>query len=127
MAEAAEANLLQELFQQLQASGMSFDAYLQQMGMKAESFKDDIKLQAADNVKQDLALDAWGRHFDMQVSDADVTMEFVKSGVDGLRPPWKRNGATTVSCTWCARGVLRTKAVMDSDGQGGCHRGPAEG
>ena len=39
MAEAAEANLLQELFQQLQASGMSFDAYLQQMGLKAENFR----------------------------------------------------------------------------------------
>ena len=111
-AEAAEANLLQELFQQLQASGMSFDAYLQQMGMKAESFKDDIKLQAADNVKQDLALDAWGRHFDMQVSDADVTMEFVKSGVEdpaALEEEWRNNGQLHM----VREGVLRTKAVMD--------------
>ena len=112
MAEAAEANLLQELFQQLQASGMSFDAYLQQMGMKAESFKDDIKLQAADNVKQDLALDAWARHFDMQVSDADVTMEFVKSGVEdpaALEEEWRNNGQLHM----VREGVLRTKAVMD--------------
>ena len=112
MAEAAEANLLQELFQQLQASGMSFDAYLQQMGLKAENFKDDIKLQAADNVKQDLALDAWARHFDMQVSDADVTMEFVKSGVEdpaALEEDWRKNGQLHM----VREGVLRTKAVTD--------------
>ncbi|MEF2829892.1 MAG: hypothetical protein U0N58_03975, partial [Senegalimassilia anaerobia] len=112
MAEAAEANLLQELFQQLQASGMSFDAYLQQMGLKAENFKDDIKLQAADNVKQDLALDAWARHFDMQVSDTDVTMEFVKSGVEdpaALEEDWRKNGQLHM----VREGVLRTKAVTD--------------
>ena len=82
------------------------------MGLKAENFKDDIKLQAADNVKQDLALAAWARHFDMQGSDADVTMEFVKSGVEdpaALEEDWRKNGQLHM----VREGVLRTKAVTD--------------
>ncbi len=112
MCEAAETNLLQELFQQLQASGMSFDAYLEQMGLKADTFKDDIKLQAADTVKQDLALDAWARHFEMTVTDEEVTEEFVKSGVEdpaALEKDWRENGQLHM----VREGVLRTKAVKD--------------
>ncbi len=112
MAESAETNLLQELFQQLQASGMSFDAYLEQMGLKADTFKDDIKLQAADTVKQDLALDAWARHFKMKVSGKEITEEFVKSGAEdpaALEEDWRKNGQLHM----VREGVLRMKAVKD--------------
>ena len=112
MAESAETNLLQELFQQLQASGMSFDAYLEQMGLKADTFKDDIKLQAADTVKQDLALDAWARHFDMKVTGKEITEEFVKSGAEdpaALEEDWRKNGQLHM----VREGVLRMKAVKD--------------
>ncbi len=112
MCESAETNLLQELFQQLQASGLSFDAYLEQMGLKADTFKDDIKLQAADTVKQDLALDAWARHFEMTVSGKEVTEEFVKAGVDdpaALEEDWRKNGQIHM----VREGILRTKAVKD--------------
>ena len=112
MCSAAETNLLQELFQQLQASGMSFDAYLQAMGMKADSFKEDIKLQAADTVKQDLALDAWARHFGMTVTDEEVSEEFVKAGVEdpkALEAEWRQMGQLHM----VREGVLRSKAVAD--------------
>lgn len=112
MCAAAETNLLQELFQQLQSSGMSFDSYLEAMGMKADSFKEDIKLQAADTVKQDLALDAWARHFGMDVTDEEVSEEFVKAGVEdpaALEAEWRQMGQLHM----VREGVVRTKAVKD--------------
>lgn len=116
LCEVAEHNLLQELFQQLQASGMSFDAYLNAMGMKAENFKEDIKLQAADTVKQDLALDAWARHFGIEVTDEDVSKEFSVAGVEdpkALEAEWRQAGQLYL----VREGVLRTKAVNDIMGK----------
>ena len=95
MCEEAETSLLQDFFQQLQRQGVSFDAYLKQQGITPDRFKEDVKAQAADMTKQDLALDAWARHYNMEVTDEDVAEEFVKSGVEDpkkLQEEWRRNG-----------------------------------
>ena len=112
MVEEAESTLLQDFFQQMQQQGLTFDAYLAQQGLTADQFKEDVKAQAADNAKQDLALDAWARHFGMTVSDEEVSEEFVKAGVDDpkkLEEDWRRNGQLHM----VREGVLRTKAVKD--------------
>ena len=78
---------------------MSFDAYLKQQGITPDRFKEDVKAQAADMTKQDLALDAWARHYNMEVTDEDVAEEFVKS-TWRIRRSSRRSGAETASSTW---------------------------
>ena len=112
MQEEAEASLIQDFFQQLQAQGMTFDLYLMQQGLTPDQFKEDVKKQAEDMSKQDLALDAWARHFGMEATAEDVTAEFVKSGVEdpeALQAEWRQNGQLHM----VRQGVLRTKAVLD--------------
>ena len=112
MCEENEASLIQDFFQQLQAQGMTFDVYLMQQGLTPDQFKADVKQQAADMTKQDLALDAWARHFGMEATGKDVTEEFVKSGVEdpeALQAEWRANGQLHM----VRQGILRTKAVKD--------------
>lgn len=112
MAQEHEAGLLQNFFQQLQSQGMSFDAYLADQKMTADKFKEDVKLQAADLAREDLALDAYARHAGMEATDEDVSNEFVKAGVDdpkGLEKQWRENGQLHM----VRQGILRTKAVTD--------------
>ena len=112
MREEAEATLIQDFFQQLQSQNMSFDLYLAQQGLTPEQFKEDVKQQAADIAKQDLALDAWARHFDLEATEEDVVAEFAKSGAEKpekLRDEWRENGQLHL----VRQGIARTKAVMD--------------
>lgn len=112
MCEEAETSLLQDFFQQLQRQSVSFDAYLAQQGITPDQFKQDVKAQAHDMTKQDLALDAWARHFDMTVTDEDVAEEFVKSGAEdpkALQAEWRKNGQLHM----VKNGIARTNAAMD--------------
>ena len=112
MCEEAETSLLQDFFQQLQRQGVSFDAYLKQQGITPDRFKEDVKAQAADMTKQDLALDAWARHYNMEVTDEDVAEEFVKSGVEDpkkLQEEWRKNGQLHM----VKNGIARTRAAED--------------
>lgn len=112
----AETTLLQDFFQQLQRQGASFDAYLAQHGLTPDEFKEDVKSQALDMTRQDLALDAWARHFEMTVTEEDVVAEFVKSGAPDpqkLQEEWVKNGQLHM----VRNGIARTNAaknVMDT-------------
>ena len=110
LCESEEQNLLQNFFMQVQQSGMSFDQYLAYNDMTAESFKDDLKKQANDVVLQDLALDAWARHAGMEVTDAEISEEFEKSGTEdpqALEAEWRESGRMTM----LRQGMLRTRAL----------------
>lgn len=110
MLEAQEQDLLQSFFYQMQQSGMGFDMFLAQNGLNPDTFKDDIKKQAADVCKQDLALDAWARHEKIEVTDADITAEFTKSGAEdpaALEAQWRSNGRMST----LRQGIARTKAI----------------
>ncbi len=112
MCEDNEAELLQSFFQQLQQSGTTFDKYLSQNDLTSETFKEDVKLQAADTAKQDLALDAWARHFEITVTPEEVEAEFAAAGVSdpaALQEEWRRAGRLHL----VRAGILRTKAVND--------------
>lgn len=74
--EQKEAQLLQDFFGQLQQAGMTFDQYLQQQNLDADKFKDDLKKQAADVAKQDLALDAYAENKGLAATDKEVENEF---------------------------------------------------
>ena len=112
MAQATEADLLQTFFQQLQSQGMTMDAYLVQAGITMDQFREDVKRQALENTRQDLALDAWARHKGIQVSDAELSEEFAGSGVDdpkALEAEWRSSGRLHT----LREGMLRVSAVKD--------------
>lgn len=112
MVEEAETNLLQDFYRQLQAQGMTFDSYLQLQGMTSAQFRDDVKKQAADVSKQNLALDAWAEHYEIQASDQDIKLEFTMNGAtnaDELLEQWRESGQLYM----LRQSVLRKKASDD--------------
>lgn len=112
MVESAETDLLQTFFQQLQKQGANLDSYLQQQGITIEQFKEDVKRQADDVTRQDLALDAWVRHKGFEVTDEDIKTEFANSGADdpeALEKEWRSHGQLSV----LRQNLLRVKAVND--------------
>ena len=112
LVEQAETSLLQDFFGQLQQAGMTFDAYLASQNITPDQFKADLKAQSADQVKEELALEAWARHNNMEITDADVTAEFAKTGVEdpaALEQEWRDAGRLHLIRT----GLLRQKAIED--------------
>ena len=112
MVEEAETTLLQDFFNQLQQQGLTLDVYLQQSGLTSQQFRDDVKQQAADMAKQDLALDAYAAHANMEVTEEDLREEFVKSGVsdpDGVMEQWRESGQMYM----VRQGILRQKAATE--------------
>ncbi|MDR2716088.1 MAG: trigger factor [Coriobacteriaceae bacterium] len=112
MVEAREAELLQDFFQQLQSQNMTMDAYLSQMEITMEQFREDVKKQAHEVVRQDLALDAWAAHKGLEVSDADLSEEFAKSGTEdpkALEAEWRAQGRLHT----LREGMLRYRALAD--------------
>ena len=110
MAEEAERDLLQNFFTQLQAQGATLDAYLKAQDITADKFKEDVKLQAVDTVKQNLALDAWARHAGIEVTDEEIVDEFKHSGAedpDALYEEWKAQGRLHI----VREGIMRGKAL----------------
>ncbi len=84
-----------------------------QQGISADQFKEDVKLQAADNIKQQLALDAWARHEGIEATDADVSEEFAKAGLDDpakVEKEWRDQGRLYL----IREGILRAKALDDA-------------
>lgn len=95
LVEVEEQNLIQNFFMQIQQSGMTFDNYLAQAGMTPDSFKDDIKKQAADVAAQDLALDAWARNAGIEITDEDISAEFERSASEdpkAVEKQWRSRG-----------------------------------
>lgn len=112
LVEQAETSLLQDFFGQLQQAGMTFDAYLASQNITPDQFKADLKAQSADQVKEELALEAWARHNNMEITDADVAAEFAKTGVEdpaALEQEWRDAGRLHLIRT----GLLRQKAIED--------------
>lgn len=108
--EDQQQQLLQDFFTQLQYQGATLDAYLQQQGITIDQFRDDIKQQATDMVRQNLALDAYAKHAGIEVTDADILEEFKQASEDRaeqLMKEWEENGQMFM----IRQGVLRQKAA----------------
>ena len=112
LVEEAEANLLQDFFGQLQRAGMNFDTYLMQQGITSAEFKEDVKKQAEDVAKQDLALDAWARNKGIVITEEELDIEFARAGAAdpaALKEEWRNNGQLYL----IRQGMLRQRAVID--------------
>ena len=108
--EEAEATLLQDFFNQLQRQGITLDVYLQQQGITSDQFRDDVKQQAADMAKQDMALDSYAAHEGFEATDEDIRKEFEIAGVadpDAMMAEWRQKGQMYL----VRQGILRQKAA----------------
>lgn len=105
--------LLNEMFQNLQQYGMTFDQYLASRKMSSDEFYDDVQKQAVDEAKTRMALDAWVRHFGLAATDEDITEEFEKAGikdVEKTKKQWAESGRL-----WRLREAIeRSKAVENA-------------
>lgn len=75
-------DLANQFLSNAQRSGFTLDQYLQQQGMSAENFIEDLNRQADDVARESLALDALARHLKLEVTDKDIEQEFVNTGVE---------------------------------------------
>lgn len=105
--------LLNEMFQNLQQYGMTFDQYLASRKTSSDEFYDDVQKQAVDEAKTRMALDAWVRHFGLATTDEDITEEFEKAGikdVEKTKKQWAESGRL-----WRLREAIeRSKAVENA-------------
>ena len=112
MVEECETTLLQEFFAQMQNQNVNFDTYLMQQGLTPEQFKADVKLQAADDAKEKLALEAWARHYGIEATAEEVSAEFVKAGLPNpkaVEDEWRKTGRLYL----IREGIIRAKAMDD--------------
>ena len=110
--EDAESTLLQDFFGQLQRQGVTLDAYLKQAGISSQQFRDDVKKQAEDMTKQDLALDAYAAHAGIEATEEDIREEFQNAGAtdpDALMQQWRENGQMYL----IRQGIMRQKAAKE--------------
>ena len=105
--------LLNEMFQNLQQYGLTFDQYLASRKMTSDEFYDDVQKQAIDEAKTRMALDAWVRHFNLATTEEDITEEFEKAGikdVEKTKKEWAESGRL-----WRLREAIeRSKAVENA-------------
>ena len=110
--------LLSGFFQQLTQQGITFDQYLNQRGLTNEQFQEDIKRQARDVVLQNLALDAYARHFDIPVTQEQIDHEFEQSGaedVEALKADWVANGRIRMLRQSLRRANASDKLMEEAD------------
>ncbi len=112
--EDAEAQLLQDFFTQLQRQGLTLDVYLKQQGITQEQFRDDVKHQAEDVSKQDMALDSYAVHQGMEATEEDIRAEFERAASDAaaaerMMDEWRQNGQMYL----IRQGILRQKAAKE--------------
>ncbi|MBQ1450279.1 MAG: trigger factor, partial [Eggerthellaceae bacterium] len=73
---------------------------------------DDIKEQARDMTKQDLAIDAYAAHAGIEASEDEVRHEFEEAGTgdpEALMEDWRRNGQLHL----VRQGIIRQKAAKE--------------
>ncbi len=112
MLERQETENLQNFYGQLSRMGLTFDKYLTAMDMTPDQFKEDNKKQAADMVRQDLALDAWARHYEITATEDEVYNEFAQADLDdpkGIMNEWRKEGRLPM----IRESIIRTNAVRD--------------
>ena len=92
---------------------MTFEQYAEMTGVTRESFEAGVGLEAADQVREDLALEALFRALDMEVTEEDLQREFdemgeaSKSTGEDMRKKWTDMGLMPV----IREGVVHRKAV----------------
>lgn len=95
MVDTQEQLQLQEIYAKANAQNMPFEKYLIQQRIDPAQFTEELQAQAKEAVRRNLALDAWGRHVGIEITDAMITANFTRSGVPFPaleEAQWRANG-----------------------------------
>ena len=97
MVRTKTSRLLRDFKETLDQRDMTLDAYLDAVGISVEAFQADLGGQAAQVVKEELALDALFRALGMEITDDDVTEEVAPmvsgdESVEGMLARWREDG-----------------------------------
>ncbi|MBQ9021032.1 MAG: hypothetical protein IJ113_03310 [Eggerthellaceae bacterium] len=98
MVDAQEEIQLQEIYAKANAQNMAFEKYLIQQRIDPDQFNAELTQQAEEAVRRNLALEAWGRHIGIEITDAMIASNFKRSGVPYPaleEAQWRANGRIT--------------------------------
>lgn len=113
MVRQRTGNLIRDFQAMLEQREMTMESYLQATGVTPETLEADIAAQAAQSVKEDLALEALFRAKGMEVTDADIDEELstISEGTETTlveaRKRWEEMGLLPV----VTEQVMHRKAV----------------
>ena len=122
-AQSVFSELGQNFLQNLQASGMTLDSWLQASHISSQQFIDDLHHQADDVARESLALDALARELKIEVTEEDIDGEFQRSGVadpeatkaqfiaEGRIPAIRDSLRRSKACDW----LVETAKVTEVD------------
>jgi trigger factor len=117
MVTQRQSTMMSDFIGMLEARELSLPQYLENAGVDMETLDRDIKLQAEESVKEDLALEALGRHEGIEVTDADIDEELdnvaksMDSTPEEARAKWLELGLMVV----VREEILRRKAYGWAD------------
>ncbi|MDZ4169887.1 MAG: trigger factor [Coriobacteriia bacterium] len=114
MIVARQSSMTRDFITMLEGQELMIDQYLAQAGVDMETFEADMRVQALQTVREDLALEALFRALDMELTDADVDEELkevaqaTNSTPDEARARWADMGLMAV----LHEQIMHRKAVM---------------
>lgn len=102
MVESAKGGMLRDFVNSLESRGTSLEDYLAATGGDIEALQNGIAEQAAQSVREELALEALFRHLGYEITDADIDAEISLLAGDAqadpteLRKKWEDSGVIAV-------------------------------
>lgn len=114
MIVARQGSMTRDFITMLEGQDMMIDQYLAQAGVDMDTFEADMRVQATQTVREDLALEALFRALEMEITDADVDEELKEvaqatdSSPEDARARWEEMGLMAV----LREQIMQRKAVM---------------
>lgn len=98
MIVSRQSSMTRDFMRMLEEQGMSIMQYLEGSGIDMDTFERDIREQAVQSVREDLALEALFRDLGLEIADEDIAAEFdevarvTETSVEEARVRWEENG-----------------------------------
>lgn len=102
MVENTAGQMMRDFINGLESQGTNLKDYIAATGVSLETIQHDVDEQAAESVRQELALEALFRHQGWEITDADIEDEIMKiadsreSDPAELRRKWEETGVIAV-------------------------------
>ncbi len=111
---ARQSSMTRDFMTMLENQGMRLDQYVAQAGIDMETFEADMRKQALQSVREDLALEALFRALDFEITDEDIDKELeevskaTSSTPEEARKRWEDMGLMAV----LREQIMHRKAVL---------------
>jgi len=109
-----QQTMMRDFLNMLESREMPIDQYLQSNGIDMDTLEADIKNQAEQSIREELALEALFRHQGMEVTDEDIDAELAEiatsteTSAEDARKRWEELGLMAV----IREQIMHRKAIM---------------